>query len=268
MGVEFRSTTGAALERPADLVGILTNLNEGDVLFIDEVHRLGKVVEEYLYPAMEDFFIDVVIDSGPGSRALKFELKHFTLIGATTREGLLGSPFRGRFGVLEKLDYYSETDLADIVRRSARILDIEIDAAGTDEIARRARGTPRIANRLLRRIRDVAQVVGDNVITKQIAEQGLGMLGIDSSGLDEMDRKILEVVAQHDGGPVGIKTIAVSVSEEEDAIEGVYEPYLIQRGLLKKTSRGRMLSAAAYVHLGRTPPKALANAEEEGTLFE
>jgi Holliday junction DNA helicase RuvB len=255
MGAGFRSTSGPALERPADLVGLLTGLEPGDVLFIDEVHRIGTVVEEYLYSAMDDFKIDVVIDKGPGARAIKIDLKPFTLVAATTREGLLTGPFRSRFGIPEKLVYYSAGDLVQIIHRSAGILGARIDDAGAAELARRARGTPRVANRFLKRVRDVAEVQGRGTITAEIARAGLSMLGVDERGLDRMDRQILDALRKHGGGPVGLKTIAVTVGEEEDTIEEVYEPFLIQQGYVSKTPKGRTLGPAGWEVLGEKPPK-------------
>jgi Holliday junction DNA helicase RuvB len=251
IGANFKATTGPVLEKAGDLAGILTNLEEGDILFIDEIHRLPRIVEEYLYSAMEDFTINIVLDQGPSARSLKIDLPGFTLIGATTREGLLTAPFRARFGVLEKLVYYPPEDLEKIINRSAGILDVPIEKEATILLARRSRGTPRIANRFLRRIRDVAQVKGDGNINTDIARQGLQMLGIDDAGLEDIDRRILKAIITHGGGPVGLKTISVSVGEEDGTIEEVYEPYLIQQGFLKKTMRGRVASDKAYKHLKR-----------------
>lgn len=248
LGAEFKSTSGPAIENAGQLAGLLTNLAAGDVLFIDEIHRIGNVVEEYLYSAMEDYWIDIMIDQGPQARSIKINLPAFTLIGATTREGLLTSPMRSRFGVLERLDFYPWPDLCKIAKRSAEKLSITIEDAAADLIAKRARGTPRIVNRFLRRIRDVAEVKGDGTITESIARQGLAMLGVDEHGLSEMDRHIIHTVLRFGGGPVGLKTIAVSVGEEEDTIEDVYEPYLIQTGYLAKTPRGRTATPAAYEH--------------------
>ena len=248
LGVELRHTTGPALEKPADLAGILTNLTPKSVLFIDEMHRLGKAIEEYLYAAMEDFRLDIVIDSGASARSVRLELPKFTLIGSTTREGLLAAPFRARFGVLEKLDYYPWQDLQTIVLRSAGILDFRIDADAAAVIAGRARGTPRLANRFLRRLRDFAQVAGKDTIDTGAAESGLRRLGIDEIGLDAMDRKILSCLIEQ-GGAVGLKTVAVSVGEEEATIEDVYEPFLIQIGMLRKTPRGRVATEKALSHL-------------------
>ena len=250
IGVSIKSTSGPVLERPGDLAGILTNLQPGEVLFIDEIHRLPRTVEEYLYSAMEDYTIDIMIDQGPSARSLKISLPRFTLIGATTREGLLTAPLRARFGVMERLEFYPWTDLYKIIQNSARLLDIEIDEKATEVIARRSRGTPRIANRFLRRVRDVAQVKGQNIITEEVAQRGLKMLGVDENGLGTMDRRILDTIIRHGGGPVGVKTIAVSVGEEKETIEEVYEPFLIQSGYLDLTSRGRRVTSQAYQHLG------------------
>ena len=251
LGSTIRVTAGPILERPADLVGLLTSLAEGDVLFIDEIHRTPRNVEEFLYPAMEDFCLDIVIDSGPNARTVKLNLSHFTLIGSTTRAGLITAPLRSRFGIVERVDYYSPQELLDVVVRSARIMNIEIERDGAFEIARRARGTPRIANRILRRVRDYAQVHSDGKITIEIAKAALDMLEIDSEGLDDMDKRILTTIIQKfGGGPVGIKTIAVAVGEDEGTIEELYEPYLIQRGFLARTQRGRVATKLAYKHLG------------------
>lgn len=262
IGASFKATSGPVLEKAGDLAGILTNLEEGDILFIDEIHRLPRIVEEYLYSAMEDFTINIVLDQGPSARSLKIDLPRFTLVGATTREGLLTAPFRARFGVLEKLVYYPPEDLARIIKRSARIMDVPITPEAADLLADRSRGTPRIANRFLRRIRDVAQVKGDGNVTVEIAKQGLKMLGIDDAGLEAIDRRILKAIITHGGGPVGLKTISVAVGEEDGTIEEVYEPYLIQQGFLKKTMRGRVASDRAYKHLKRE------RADTEGGLFE
>jgi Holliday junction DNA helicase RuvB len=250
IGTTIKTTSGPILDKPVDLAGILTNLQYGDILFIDEIHRLNTTVEEYLYSAMEDFFIDIIIDQGPKARSVKIKLPKFTLVGSTTREGLLTAPLRSRFGVLEKLEFYPWEDLYKIVCNSARILSIQIEDRGAEIIAKRSRGTPRIANRFLRRIRDVAQVRGNDVINEEVAHIGLEMLGVDENGLGDMDRKILETVIRYGGGPVGLKTIAVSVNEEEDTIEEVYESFLIQRGYLDKTPRGRVATKLAYEHLG------------------
>ncbi len=244
----IKQSSGPAIENAGQLAGLLTNLEEGDILFIDEIHRLGNIVEEYLYSAMEDFQVDIVIDQGPNARSITLPLPRFTLIGATTREGLLTAPLRSRFGVLERLDFYPWEDLLQIALRSAKTLQVDIEPAGAELIAKRSRGTPRIVNRFLRRIRDVAQVEGEGVITEEIAAQGLRMLGVDEHGLCAMDRKIIEVLLRAGGGPVGLKTIAVAVGEEPDTIEDVYEPYLIQAGYLQKTPRGRVAAALAYEH--------------------
>ncbi len=257
MGVEIRSTTGPVLEKPGDIAALLTPLKRGDILFIDEIHRINPVVEEVLYPAMEDFFIDVMIGEGPSARSIKLNLEHFTLIGATTKQGLLGAPFRDRFGIVSRLDLYSPAELVRIAKRSSSILKIPVTPEGAEEIAKRSRGTPRIVNRLLRRVRDYAIVRGDGTITREIAEQALAMLQIDKLGLDELDRRILSVIASDfDGGPVGVKTIAISVGEEVRTIEDVYEPYLIQIGFIKRTPQGREVTSAAKKHLN-TPQKTL-----------
>jgi holliday junction DNA helicase RuvB len=257
MGADIRATTGPVLEKPGDIAALLTPLKRGDILFIDEIHRINPVVEEVLYPAMEDFFIDVMIGEGPSARSIKLNLEHFTLIGATTKQGLLGAPFRDRFGILSRLDLYSSGELVKIVSRSASILKIPITADGADEIARRSRGTPRIVNRLLRRVRDYAVVKGDGTITREITASALQMMQIDELGLDELDRRILFVIAKDfDGGPVGAKTIAISVGEEVRTIEDVYEPYLIQIGFLKRTPQGREVTPAAKKHLNN-PQKTL-----------
>jgi Holliday junction DNA helicase RuvB len=250
LGSEIKSTTGPVLEKPGDIAAILTTLKRGDVLFIDEIHRMNPIVEEMLYPAMEDFFIDVMIGEGPGARSVRLPLEHFTLIGATTKQGLLGSPFRDRFGIMARLDLYATKDLVQIVTRSASILRIPITGDGALEIAKRSRGTPRIVNRLLRRVRDYALVKGDGTITRDIANDALAMLQIDGLGLDELDRRILTVIAEDfGGGPVGVKTIAISVGEEVRTIEDVYEPYLIQIGFIKRTPQGRETTVAARRHL-------------------
>jgi Holliday junction DNA helicase RuvB len=239
------------LERPADLAGLLTNLKDRGVLFIDEIHRLNHVIEEYLYPAMEDFAIDIVIDRGPSARTVRLDLPKFTLIGATTRAGLISSPLRGRFGVCTRIGYYEPNELYRIVMRSSTILGIDVDEDGALEIAKRSRGTPRIANRLLRRVRDFAQIKAKGKIDKKVAEDSLKMLDVDTKGLDEMDRRMLEaIVHKYGGGPVGISTIAVVVGEEPDTLEDVYEPYLIQEGFIKRTARGREATSLAYAHLG------------------
>jgi Holliday junction DNA helicase RuvB len=246
---QIRTTTGPALQRPADLAGILTSLGAGSVLFVDEVHRLGRPIEEYLYAAMEDFRLDVVIDTGPSARTVRLDLPRFTLIGSTTREGLLTSPFRARFGVLEKLDFYPWEELERIVLRSSSILDVGITGEAAEAIARRARGTPRIANRFVRRLRDFTEVDGKEEIDEESALAGLARLGVDELGLDAMDRKLLTCLVDQGGGPVGLKTLAVFVGEEESTIEEVYEPFLIRRGMLRKTARGRVATEKAFTHL-------------------
>ncbi|MEM7102066.1 MAG: Holliday junction branch migration DNA helicase RuvB [Bacteroidota bacterium] len=251
----IKITSGPVLEKPGDLAGLLTNLNEGDVLFIDEIHRLNNIVEEYLYSAMEDYRIDIMIDSGPNARSIQISLEPFTLVGATTRMGLLTPPMRARFGITCLLDYYDVITLAKIIKRSAKILDIEIKDEGADEIARRSRGTPRIANALLRRVRDFAQIKGDGYIDIKIAKFGLEALNVDEHGLDEMDNKILSaIIHKFKGGPVGIKTIATAVGEEAGTIEEVNEPFLIMEGYLHRTPRGRQATTKAYEHLGVVPP--------------
>jgi len=251
MGVSFRQTSGPALERAGDLASILTGLEPGGLLFIDEIHRLNRVVEEVLYPAMEDFALDIVIGKGPGARSIRLELPRFTLVGATTRAGLLTSPLRDRFGVQSRLDYYGREEVHAIVRRSARILDVQVDEGGAQEIARRSRGTPRIANRLLRRVRDFAQVRADGHIDLAVAQAALTLFEVDDCGLDKVDKMILVAIIQKfGGGPVGVNTLAVTVGEEIDTIEEVYEPYLMQIGFLQRTPRGRMATERAYRHLG------------------
>jgi Holliday junction DNA helicase RuvB len=251
MGANLKSTSGPTIEKAGDLAGLLTNLEEGDVLFIDEIHRLQKTIEEYLYPAMEDFKLDIIIDQGPNARSVRLNLPRFTLIGATTRSGLLTAPLLTRFPVRERLDYYHAEQLEQIVVRSARLLNIEIEASGAKEIARRSRGTPRIANNLLRRVRDFAQVRGDGRISAGIADQSLAMLEIDENGLDEMDKRILEaVITKFGGGPVGVGSLAVAVGEEPDTLEEVYEPYLIMEGYLKRTPQGRVATELSYQKLG------------------
>lgn len=249
--VPIKATSGPALERAADLAGLLTNCEERSVLFLDEIHRLNTIVEEYLYPAMEDFTLDIVIDKGPAARAVKLPLKKFTLVGATTRAGLLTSPLRSRFGVVGRLDYYNADDLTHIVTRSAGILGVPVSEDGAHEIARRSRGTPRIANRLLRRVRDFAEVQGASTIDRKIASESLSSLNVDAAGLDEMDLKILEtLIHKFRGGPVGLNTLAVAVAEEAETLEEIYEPYLIQEGFLDRTPRGRSATPRAYKHLG------------------
>lgn len=251
LNVNIRVTSGPAIEKPGDLAAILTNLNENDVLFIDEIHRLSKSVEEVLYPAMEDFALDIIIGKGPSARSIRLDLPKFTLIGATTKAGNLSAPLRDRFGVLLRLDLYTADELKKIVTRSAGILNIEIDEDGAYEIASRSRGTPRIANRLLKRVRDYAQVVGDGVITKEITDKSLEMMEIDSIGLDKTDKRmILAIINAFNGGPVGLDTLAATIGEEASTIEDVYEPYLLQLGFLNRTPRGRMVTKLAYEHFG------------------
>jgi Holliday junction DNA helicase RuvB len=258
MGAQIHVTSGPALERKGDLAGILTNLAEGDVLFIDEIHRLNPAIEENLYPAMETYTFDIVIGDGAGARAIKLPLKPFTLIGATTRTGLLTGPLRDRFGIVNRLDFYPAADLQEIVRRSARKLQVNVDDAGAHEIARRARGTPRIANRLLRRVRDFAEVEGDGRVTQKVADRALQRLEVDGAGLDPMDRKILAtLIDKFGGGPVGVDTVATAVGEQPDTLEDVYEPFLMMEGYLVRTPRGRAATPRAYEHLGRKIPTAL-----------
>jgi holliday junction DNA helicase RuvB len=254
MSAKIHQVSGPVLERAGDLAGILTNLEKGDVLFIDEIHRIPHVVEEYLYSAMEDYSIEIMIDKGPHARSVKMQLPRFTLIGATTRSGLLTAPLRSRFGIIERLNYYENEDLATIVKRSAKILEIAIDEKGALEIAGRARGTPRIANRLLRRVRDYAQVKADGKITADVADKGLKMLGVDQEGLDLMDKRILQYILKEcKGGPVGVNSLAVGVGEDAETLEEIYEPYLIQRGFLKRTASGRVLTERTYQHFGVKP---------------
>jgi Holliday junction DNA helicase RuvB len=267
MGVSIRITSGPAIERPGDLAAILTNLQQDDVLFIDEVHRLSRAVEEILYPAMEDYGLDLVLGKGPGARSVRLSLPRFTLIGATTRYAMLSPPLRDRFGAVYRLDFYNQEAVAAIIRRAARIVDVEIEEGGTQEIARRARGTPRVANRLLRRVRDYAQVMADGVITETVAQEALSRLEIDDLGLDEVDHKVLRsIIEKFDGGPVGLDTIAASISEESDTIMDVYEPYLMQMGFLQRTPRGRVATRLAYEHLG-LPPKGPAPSPQ-GNLWD
>lgn len=256
MGVSIRITSGPALEKTGDIVALLTNLQEGDILFIDEIHRLSRTVEEVLYPAMEDFEFDIIIGKGPSARSIRFDLPKFTLIGATTRSGQLTSPFRDRFGVLFRLELYTVKELAQIVTRSADILGIKIEPQGAEEIASRSRGTPRIANRLLKRVRDFAQIMGDGTITKEIAQSALLKLNIDKIGLDNTDRNMLEaMIRSFGGGPVGLDTLAAMIGEEAITIEDVYEPYLMQLGFINRTPRGRVVTPAAYKHLGFDYPQ-------------
>ncbi len=256
MGVQCRTTSGPVLERPGDLVGLLTALGPGDILFIDEIHRLRPQLEEFLYPAMEDYRVDVRLSDGPHSQTLPMAIERFTLVGATTRFGLLTPPMRARFGLVERLSFYAHEDLARIVTRGAGVLGVPMDAAGASEIARRSRGTPRVANRLLRRVRDYAEVRADGSITDAVAREALARLNVDEFGLDDMDTRILAtIIEKFDGGPVGLSTIAVSVGEDTATLEEVYEPYLIQQGFLERTPRGRMATANAYRRLGLTPPR-------------
>ena len=259
LGVNLRQTSGPVLEKPKDLAALLTNLEKNDVLFIDEIHRLNPVVEEILYPALEDYQIDIMIGEGPAARSIKLDLQPFTLVGATTRAGMLTNPLRDRFGIVSRLEFYTADELARIVQRSASLLNVPADKEGGFEIAQRSRGTPRIANRLLRRVRDFADVKGEGQITLEIANRALAMLDVDPQGLDIMDRKMLEaVIHRFDGGPVGLDNIAASIGEERDTIEDVIEPYLIQQGYLQRTPRGRIATLAAYKHLGVLPPKNTA----------
>jgi holliday junction DNA helicase RuvB len=256
MGVNIKITSGPAIERPGDLAAILTNLRMGDILFIDEVHRLGRVIEEVLYPAMEDFALDIVIGKGPSARSIRLKLPHFTVIGATTRLALVTAPLRARFGAVYRLDYYDLAAMREIVLRAGRVLGIEVETEGVDEIARRGRGTPRVALRLLRRVRDFAEVRAEGVITRAVSRQALDLLDVDPLGLDEMDRRVLRtIIENYRGGPVGLSTIAASVSEESDTIMDVVEPYLLQLGFLERTSQGRLATQRAYEHLGLPFPK-------------
>jgi Holliday junction DNA helicase RuvB len=262
MGVNIRVTSGPVIDKAGDLAGLLTSIERGDILFIDEIHRMQKTVEEYLYSAMEDFVLDIMIDQGPNARSVRLDIPHFTLVGATTRRGLISAPLRSRFGLNNRLDYYVAHDLSDIVKRSARILDVDIDDGGAAEIAGRSRGTPRIANNLLRRVRDYAQVRADNHINREVADKALEMLEIDRYGLDEMDKRILEtILTKFSGGPVGLSNIAVSVGEETDTIEEVYEPYLIQEGYMARTPKGRVVTPLCYERFGMKAPGS------EGSLF-
>ncbi len=255
LGAPIRSTAGPVIEKPGDLAAILSNLQPREVLFIDEIHRLSPTIEEILYPAMEDYELDIVVGQGPGARSVKVPLQKFTLIGATTRAGLLTSPLRARFGIVHRLDFYTEGDVHEIVRRSARILDVPTDEDAAFEIARRSRGTPRIANRLLRRVRDYAQVRSDGRITVAVAQAALTMLEVDDCGFDEVDRRLLRtIIDKFGGGPVGVNSLAAAIAEEKDAIEDIYEPFLIQAGFLERTSRGRVATARAYGYFGLTAP--------------
>ena len=255
MGVPVRATSGPVIEKPGDLAAMLTNLQEHEVLFIDEIHRMAPVIEEILYPGMEDYELDIMIGSGPGARSVKVPLQKFTLIGATTRAGLLSAPLRARFGITHRLDFYEEQDITEIVRRSARILGVELDSDAAGELSRRSRGTPRIANRLLRRVRDYAEVRADGRVTLTVAQSALKLLEVDDHGFDEVDRRLLRtIIDKFGGGPVGVNTIAAAINEEKDAIEDIYEPFLIQAGFLDRTPRGRMATARAYEYFGLTAP--------------
>lgn len=263
MNVNIRQTSGPVLDKAGDLAALLTNLQAHDVLFIDEIHRLSPAVEEVLYPAMEDYQIDIIIGEGPAARSIKLDLPPFTLVGATTRAGLLTSPLRDRFGIVQRLEFYSVEELSAIVRRSAAMLGIGMDAGGADEIACRSRGTPRIANRLLRRVRDYAEVKGDGIVTREIAQQALEMLKIDQHGFDMLDRKLLLAMIEHfQGGPVGLDTLAAAISEERGTVEDVLEPYLLQQGFIMRTPRGRVLTHKAYSHFGLQPPKQMPATED------
>ncbi|MEK9711985.1 MAG: Holliday junction branch migration DNA helicase RuvB, partial [Thalassolituus sp.] len=255
MGVQIKSTSGPVLERAGDLAAILTSLEEGDVLFIDEIHRMSPAVEEVLYPAMEDYQLDIMVGEGPAARSMKIDLPPFTLVGATTRAGLLTSPLRDRFGIVQRLEFYNIQDLSSIVSRSGRMMELEIEDQGAQEVARRARGTPRIANRLLRRVRDYAQVKADGRVTKDVADLALNMLNVDAQGFDHMDRRLLlTMMEKYDGGPVGVESLAASIGEERDTIEDVLEPYLMQQGYITRTPRGRMATRLAYLHFGLDLP--------------
>ncbi|MDP8201294.1 MAG: Holliday junction branch migration DNA helicase RuvB [Candidatus Tenebribacter burtonii] len=257
LGVEVKVSSGPVLEKAPDLAGILTNLQRNDVFFIDEIHRLNHVVEEYMYPAIEDFEMEIIIDSGPAARSLSIDIEPFTLIGATTRAGLLTSPLRARFGLVLRLDYYDVKSIEQIITRSASLLNIPLDDAGTKEMARRSRGTPRVANRLLRRVRDYAQIKGDGIITKEIAIKALKMLDVDFAGLDDMDKRLLRILIEnYNGGPVGLKTLAVALGEDSGTVEEIYEPYLIQQGFLDRTSQGRKATMKTYKHFNIKPTQA------------
>ncbi len=267
LGVRIKTTSGPAIERPGDMVATLTQLKEHEVLFIDEIHRLARVVEEVLYPAMEDFFVSWVIDKGLKARSMNLAIKPFTLIGATTRYGMISAPMRDRFGAVHRLEFYDDDAMRTIVKRSARILEISAEDDGLYEIAKRARGTPRIANRLLRQVRDFAQVMADNTITIEVAQEALARLEVDEIGLDKLDHQVLDsIIGKFDGGPVGLNTLAASINEETETIEDVYEPYLLQRGFLERTSRGRMATRLAYEHLGVEYPRERSGLNQ-GSLF-
>lgn len=270
MDADLRATSGPALERPGDLAAILTNIEHGDVLFVDEIHRLPRPVEEILYPAMEDFSLDIVVGKGPGARALRLPLPPFTLVGATTRTGLVTGPLRDRFGFAARMEFYSDAELAEVVQRSARILQVRLEPSAASEVARRSRGTPRIANRLLKRVRDFAEVRADGHVTLALAQAALDLFEIDGRGLDKLDRWVLDVLCRNfSGGPVGLSTLAVAVGEEADTVEDVVEPFLIQQGLLARTPRGRVVTAAAYHHLGlqAPPPAEQRRTAAEDTLW-
>lgn len=263
LGVNIRTTSGPALEKPGDLVGTLTNLRRGDILFIDEIHRLRPVIEEFLYPAMEDFKIDIRLSEGPRAQTITMPVERFTLVGATTRLGMLTAPMRARFGIVQRLNYYPVEDLAMVVRRTADLLGVAMDEEGGFEIARRARGTPRVANRLLRRVRDFAQVKADGRVTRQVADDALALLDVDAFGLDDMDARILRVmIEKFDGGPVGVASLGAAIGEEADTIEEVYEPYLVQHGFLQRTARGRIATAQAYRHFGYEVPRSTSSQGE------
>jgi Holliday junction DNA helicase RuvB len=263
LGVSLKSTSAPAVERPGDLAAILTSLGPRDVLFIDEIHRLKPILEEILYPALEDYKIDIMVGQGPGAKSIKINLKPFTLVGATTRAGLLSSPLRSRFGIVQRIDFYGAEDIYNIVKRSAKILGVTIDDSGARIIAQRSRGTPRVANRILRRLRDIAEVEGDGRIDGEISQKGLRMLGLDDLGLDSMDKRLVEtILKKYEGGPVGIETLAVSIGEDTNTIEDIYEPYLIQIGFLKRTQKGRVATKRAYEHFG-----VQDNRRIEGELF-
>ena len=265
MGVNLRQTSGPVLERPGDLAALLTNLEPNDVLFVDEIHRLSPIVEEVLYPAMEDYQLDIMIGEGPAARSIKLDLEPFTLVGATTRAGSLTSPLRDRFGIVQRLEFYNANDLSTIVQRSARIFGVNLDESGAAEIARRSRGTPRIANRLLRRVRDYAEVKFDGQITLEVARQALNLLDVDDNGFDMLDRKLLQaIIEKFDGGPVGIDNLAAAIGEERGTIEDVLEPYLIQEGFIMRTPRGRVATKRAWLHLGLTPDSAQTDAFDGG----
>jgi len=266
MGVNIRITSGPAIERPGDLAAIITNLNKGDILFIDEIHRLSRIIEEVLYPVMEDYALDIILGKGPGAKSVRLNIPHFTLIGATTRYALLSSPMRDRFGAVYRLDFYGKDAIKIILDRSAKLLGIQADDTGLDEIAKRARGTPRVANRLLKRVRDYAEVKAKGIITKNVALEALALLEVDSIGLDEVDHRILRtIIEKFNGGPVGLDTIAASISEEADTVMDVYEPYLLQLSFLERTPRGRIATHLAYNHLGLAIPK---NHLDQPTLFD